>query len=363
MMVQSNAQEFVMFARQWLVLLITIFLAALGHLPSYAAAPSAGSAAQAAAPASESEQRAAQTMLTALDNVVKLKVTAIANARSGRTLGREREGSGVLLADSGLVLTIGYLILEADTIELTDHAGRIISGSVAAYDHSSGFGLIKPAAALTAKGISIGSSGDISEYDKLIFATHGGKAGASLATVASKRRFAGYWEYLIDDAIFTVPPRGDHSGAALINRDGKLVGIGSLIVADAAVPNRRSPGNMFVPVDLLKPILSELTKSGRSKESTRPWLGLSTQEVDGRLHVLRVQEDAPAAEAGLKPGDIILSIRGESVKSLEEFYRKLWSQGNAGISVPLKVLQGSEVRDVNVRSIDRMDYVRTKQAL
>ena len=363
MMVQSNAQEFVMFARQWLVLLITIFLAALGHLPSYAAAPSAGSAAQAAAPASESEQRAAQTMLTALDNVVKLKVTAIANARSGRTLGREREGSGVLLADSGLVLTIGYLILEADTIELTDHAGRIISGSVAAYDHSSGFGLIKPAAALTAKGISIGSSGDINEYDKLIFATHGGKAGASLATVASKRRFAGYWEYLIDDAIFTVPPRGDHSGAALINRDGKLVGIGSLIVADAAVPNRRSPGNMFVPVDLLKPILSELTKSGRSKESTRPWLGLSTQEVDGRLHVLRVQEDAPAAEAGLKPGDIILSIRGESVKSLEEFYRKLWSQGNAGISVPLKVLQGSEVRDVNVRSIDRMDYVRTKQAL
>ena len=349
-------------------LILAPLAAALISTPTQAAAPVSGASAATgsgspATTASETEQRAAQNMLAALDNVVKLKVTAIANARSGRTLGREREGSGVLLADSGLVLTIGYLILEADSIELTDHTGRIISGSVAAYDHSSGFGLIKPAAALSSKGIALGSSGDISEQDKLIFAPFGGKENASLATVASKRRFAGYWEYLIDDAIFTVPARGDHSGAALINRDGKLVGVGSLIVADAAMPNRRSPGNMFVPVDLLKPIMNELTTNGRSKESTRPWLGLSTQEVEGRLHVLRVQSDAPAAEAGLKPGDIILSIQGEAVKSLEQFYRKLWAIGVAGTAVPLKVLQGSEVRDVNVRSIDRMDYVRTKEAL
>ena len=302
-------------------------------------------------------------MIAALDNIVKLKVTALANARSGRSLGREREGSGVLLADSGLVLTIGYLILEADSIELTDHTGRIVSGSVAAYDHASGFGLIKPATPLGAKGIGIGSSGDVNEYDKLIFATYGGKEGASLATVASKRRFAGYWEYLIDDAIFTVPPRGDHSGAALINREGKLVGIGSLVVADAATPNRRFPGNMFVPVDLLKPIMADLTRTGRSRESTRPWIGMSTQEVDGRLHVIRVQEDTPAARAGLKPGDIVLSIKGESVKTLEAFYRKLWTGGSAGDSIPLKVLQGSDVRDIDVRSIDRMEYIRTKEAL
>ena len=351
-----------------LTALLATLLTALHPLPVHSAAPVSGaspanSSNNGAATASETEQRAAQNMLAALDNVVKLKVTAIANARSARTLGREREGSGVLLADSGLVLTIGYLILEADSIELTDHTGRIISGSVAAYDHSSGFGLIKPAAALSSKGIALGSSGDVGEQDKLIFATYGGKDSASLATVASKRRFAGYWEYLIDDAIFTVPARGDHSGAALINRDGKLVGIGSLVVADAAIPNRHSPGNMFVPVDLLKPIMTELTTTGRSKESTRPWLGLSTQEVEGRLHVLRVQSDAPAAEAGLKPGDIILSIQGEAVKSLEQFYRKLWALGVAGTAVPLKVLQGSDVRDINVRSIDRMDYVRSKEAL
>ncbi len=348
--------------RLLLTSLVTLALAA-AQPQANAAAPSSPGTAAAAPSASEAEQRAAQTMIAALDNIVKLKVTALANARSGRTLGREREGSGVLLADSGLVLTIGYLILEAESIELTDHAGRIVSGSVAAYDHASGFGLIKPAAPLGSKGIGIGSSGDVNEYDKLIFATHGGKDGASLATVASKRRFAGYWEYLIEDAIFTVPPRGDHSGAALINRDGKLVGIGSLIVADAATPNRRFPGNMFVPVDLLKPIMNELTRTGRSKESTRPWIGMSTQEMDGRLHVIRVQEDTPAARAGLKPGDIVLSIKGESVKTLEAFYRKLWTGGNAGDSIPLKVLQGSDVRDIDVRSIDRMEYVRTKEAL
>lgn len=328
----------------------------------HAASPSPGGA-NAPLSASESERRAAEALLGALDNVVRIKVSAVSNARSARTLGREREGSGVLLAQSGLVLTIGYLILEADTIELADNAGRIVSATVAAYDHASGFGLVKPAAPLTAKGIAIGSSTRVSEFDKLIFATHGGKGEASVATVASKRRFAGYWEYLIDDAIFTIPPRGDHSGAALINRDGELVGIGSLIVADAAAQNRRSPGNMFVPIDLLKPILHDMTRTGRSKDSLRPWIGLSTQEVDGRLRVIRVQEDAPAAQAGLKPGDIILAIRGEAVSSLEEFYGKLWSMGEAGVSVPLRVLQGSEVREINVRSVDRMDFVRTKQAL
>ena len=352
------------FHHRLLLASLTAFALATAPLVTGAATPAASPNTPApAASATEAEQRAAQTMLAALDNVVKLKITALQNARSGRTLGREREGSGVLLAESGLVLTIGYLILEADSIELTDHTGRIVSGSIAAYDHASGFGLIKPAVALGVKGISIGSSGDINEADKLIFATHAGKEGASLATVASKRRFAGYWEYLIDDAIFTVPPRGDHSGAALINREGKLVGIGSLIVADAAIPNRRSPGNMFVPVDLLKPIMSELARTGRSTESKRPWIGMSTQEVDGRLHVIRVQEDTPAAQAGLKPGDIVLSIKGEAVKTLEAFYRRLWTGGSAGDAIPLKVLQGSEVREIEVRSIDRMEYVRTKQAL
>jgi len=278
-------------------------------------------------------------------------------------LGREREGSGVLLKDSGLVLTIGYLILEADSIEITDNRGKVVPATVAAYDHATGFGLLRPVLPLAVKGAELGVSADTTEYDRLIFATYGGTENASVAMVASKRRFAGYWEYLIEDAIFTVPPRGDHSGAALFNRDGRLVGIGSLIVLDAVAPNRRLPGNMFVPVDLLTPIIGDLAKSAASRESARPWLGVNTREIDGRLYVLRVQEEGPAEHAGIKSGDVILAVQGEAVSTLEAFYKKLWSVGQAGTAVALKVLQGDEVRDIRVQSINRSDYIRTKPSL
>ena len=339
------------------MLLITAWHAQAVTPAANAAAPPA-----AAAIATPEGERAARAVLEAIDAVVRIKVTAIADARSLRTLGREREGSGILVAPSGLILTIGYLILEADTITVTDNAGKSVSATIVAYDHATGFGLVRPVVPINAKGATLGSSREVAETDKLIFATHGGKDSASLATVASKRRFAGYWEYLVDDAIFTVPPRGDHSGAALINREGKLVGIGSLIVADAAVPNRRFPGNMFVPIDLVKPILEQIAAVGKSNETARPWIGLSTQEVEGRLFVLRVQDDSPAAAAGLKTGDIILGIGGDKVATLEQFYRRLWS-GQPGTAIRLNVLQGTDVREVDVRSIDRTQYMRTKSSL
>ena len=310
----------------------------------------------------KADDRAAQTVLDALDAVVRLKIQALPEARSSKSLGSAREGSGVVLKNSGLVLTIGYLILEAEAIDITDNRGKTVPGTVAGYDHATGFGLIRPSVPLDLKGIELGSSAEATELDRMIFATYGGKENASVATVASKRRFAGYWEYLIDDAIFTVPPRGDHSGAALISREGKLMGIGSLFVMDAVAPNRRAPGNMFVPVDLLKPIIAELSKNVETRAAKRPWLGLSTQEIDGRLFVLRVQEEGPAEQAGLKSGDIILSIQGQAVTNLEEFYKKLWA-GQAGAAVPLKVLQGSEVKDIRVQSMNRMDFVKAKPSL
>ena len=344
---------------------LLLILASLLHAGAIVAAPAAGAQAPAGAAsvATPEGERAARAVLEALDAVVRVKVSAVPDARSLRTLGREREGSGIVLAPSGLVLTIGYLILEADSISLTDNNGKTVSASVAAYDHASGFGLIKPSVPLAVKGATLGDSGEVAEFEKLIFATHGGKENATLATVASKRRFAGYWEYLIDNAIFTVPPRGDHSGAALINREGKLVGIGSLIVADAAVPNRRFPGNMFVPIDLAKPIIAEIAASGRAREAARPWIGLSTQEVEGRLFVIRVQDEGPAAAAGLKTGDIILAIGGEKVGTLEDFYRRLWSAGLPGTAIRLNVLQGGDLREVDVRSIDRAQFLRAKSSL
>jgi len=333
--------------------------AAIAALPAHAAA--ARSVAD-SAPA-EAEDPAYQKLIDATSAVVGVKVTALPNARSNESLGQERAGSGVLIGREGLVLTIGYLILEADQIEVTDSDGQTVPAAVVAYDHATGFGLVKPVTRLAPKPIRLGTAMPVSQLDRLMIVTGGSEQTVSIATVVSKRRFAGYWEYLIDDAIFTSPPRLDHSGAALINKDGELVGIGSLLVMDALTPGERLPGNMFVPVDLLKPIFEELVRTGTQKAGHRPWLGLNSLEEDGRVKVMQVNEESPAAHAGIEAGDIILSINGQPVESLESFYRTLWAGGPAGSEFRLIVLHGPNMKDVTVRSIDRHEFMRRKPTI
>ena len=308
------------------------------------------------------QEAAYQKLVDATNAVVALHVTAIANARSNDTLGADRRGSGVLIADN-LVLTIGYLILEADQVEVTDANGTTVPAAVVAYDHATGFGLVRPMAPLTQKPIVLGTAAPVAQLDHLMVVNGGADQTVSVATVVSKRRFAGYWEYLIDGAIFTSPPRLDHSGAALINRDGELVGIGSLFVMDALTPGEKMPGNMFVPVDLVKPILEEMVRTGRQQESRRPWLGVNSLEEDGRVKVMQVNEESPAAAAGILAGDIILSVDGQSVESLEKFYGALWTRGPAGVNVKLGVLHGVTLSEVTVRSIDRRDFMRRKPGI
>jgi S1-C subfamily serine protease len=189
-------------------------------------------------------------------------------------------------------------------------------------------------------------------------ATAAARDSPSLVYVVSRRPFSGNWEYLLDSAIFTYPPVMDWSGAPLIGAKGELLGIGSLIVPDAGAPGTQSPGNMFVPIDLLKPILEDLIAKGRRSGAARPWLGINTEEIRGRLLVARVSPEGPAERAGLKSGDIVLAVAGEEVTTLAEFYRKVWGRGPAGTEVALKVLQGAQVRDLKVRSIDRIEYFR-----
>ena len=302
-----------------------------------------------------------QALVDAANAVVGVKVKALPNARSNETLGDERTGSGVLIGNDGLVLTIGYLIMEADQVEVTDSDGTSVPATVIAYDHATGFGLVRPMRKLTPKPIRIGTSAPVTQLDRLMIVTGGEEQTISVATVVSRRQFAGYWEYLIDGAIFTSPPRLDHSGAALINKDGELVGVGSLLVMDALTPGERMPGNMFVPVDLLKPVLDEMVKTGTQRNAHRPWLGVNSLEEDGRVKVMQVNEESPAEAAGITAGDIILKINGEPVESLENFYGKLWKPGvKPGAEVHLTVLHGVALREVIVRSIERQDYMRRK---
>ena len=303
-----------------------------------------------------------QKLIDATHAVVGVKVKALGDARSNATLGQERAGSGVLIGreGQGLVLTISYLVLEADQVEVTDYKGQTVPATVVAYDHATGFGLVRPMAPIDARPIRVGSAGPVTQLDRMMIVTGGEEQNLSIATVVSKRQFAGYWEYLIDDAIFTSPPRLDHSGAALINQDGELVGIGSLFVMDALTPGERLPGNMFVPIDLLRPVLDEMVRTGQQSASRRPWIGVNSLEEDGRVKVVQVNEESPAAVAGIEAGDIILSVEGQPVDSLQKFYEALWSRGPAGLPLNIKVLHGPNVRDVVVTSIERAAFMKKR---
>jgi S1-C subfamily serine protease len=307
----------------------------------------------------ESQEAAYQKLVDATNAVVEVHTTALDNARSNDTLGADRRGSGVLIGDN-LVLTIGYLILEADHVEVTDADGIAVPAAVVAYDHATGLGLLRPMAVIPRKPIAMGASGRVAQLDRMMVVNGGAEQTVSVATVVSKRQFAGYWEYLIDNAIFTSPPRLDHSGAALINREGELVGIGSLFVMDALTPGEKLPGNMFVPVDVVKPILEEMIRTGAQSESRRPWLGVNSLEEDGRVKVMQVNAESPADQAGIEPGDIILSINGQPVENLEKFYNTLWHDAKPGAEVNLTVLHGPTVKQVTVRSIDRQDFIAHK---
>lgn len=293
-------------------------------------------------------------------SVVKLSIKAVANARTADNLGAEREGTGLVFAEKGLILTIGYLILEAGSILVVAGDGRVYPATVVGYDHATGFGVLR--AAMDCRPLELGSSAGVRELATMLVAAHGGAGGASRACLVSRRRFTGWWEYMIDGGLFTAPPRFEHSGAGLLDADGKLVGVGSLWVSDALEVGAAFPGNMFVPIDLLKPLLDDLLSSGRRREPPRPWLGVYSEEVQGHVVVTRVLPESPAALAGLARGDIILGVGGEAVGRQSEFYQRLWSSGEAGASVILHVLHKRTVRQLTVRSMDRMAFLRPWQA-
>jgi serine protease Do len=302
-------------------------------------------------------QGGAEDMLAA---VVRVKMKAIPNARSNRNLGENREGTGVVIDDRGHIVTIGYIVIEADSIEITTQGDRTVPATLVGYDHASGFGLLRPGAPLGVKPMPLGLAADLALREPVMVLPAGGREMASLAYVVSKRKFAASWEYLLDSAIFTTPATEQWAGAALVSREGKLVGIGSLLVRETTEGGAPVPGNMFVPIDLLKPILPDLIAKGRRKEPPRPWMGLATEELHGRLFVTRVSPEGPADKAGIRNGDIVVGVGGDPVTTHEELYRKVWGLGAAGIDVPLRILQGIDMRELKLRSIDRFQYFKEK---
>jgi serine protease Do len=290
--------------------------------------------------------------------VVRVKTVINPDGTSVRNLGREREGSGIVIDESGLVLTIGYLMVEAEAAEIVGNSGRALPATVVGYDPETGFGLLRTLAPPDIKPMPLGRSADLKEQDPALVVSFGGPSAVLPVRVVSRREFTGSWEYLVESAIFTSPPHPAWSGAALVNREGKLIGVGSLIVGDATGGSEANPGNMFVPIDLLNPIMSDLLAKGRVAGPAKPWLGCNPQEGHGRLFVGRVQPGSPADKAGLKRGDIIVGVNGEKTRTLSELYRKMWATGAAGVSVPLDIMSDSEQRRVDVPSVNRLDTLK-----
>ena len=296
--------------------------------------------------------------------VVGVRTVAIEDAQSTKTLGPVRQGSGVVISADGLVLTIGYLILEAENVELHLAGARMIPARVVAYDVATGFGLVQALAPLKLQPARLGTAAALTSEEPLMIASGGDDGDVSIARMVSRRSFSGYWEYHIDGALFTSPPRTDHSGAALFNGRGELLGIGSLIVMNAMGDDHpRVPGNMFVPVDLLKPILAELRERGSSRSSHRPWMGINCVEYNGQVRVTRVNEDSPAEQAGVLPGDHIMRIDGAEVSGLEALWKALWRGDKPEREVTLDIRRGDVSKTFKIQAVDRMQTLRRAQGI
>lgn len=292
-----------------------------------------------------------------LNAVVGVESSVPPDARTAVSLGTERRGGGVLIDSNGLILTIGYLVMESIEIWVTDSEANRVAAEMVAYDHETGFGLIRALGTLSATPVRLGQPLNVDVGDTLLAA---GPGLARPTVVLAKQPFAGGWEYLLETALYTSPPIPNFGGAALFSQDGRLVGVGSLVLGDAA--GSGLPGNMYVPIDLLKPILGDLLAYGRSTSPAQPWLGLYPNEVDGALVVGRVASGGPAETAGIGPGDVILGVDGAPVNEMDTLWRKVRALGDAGVQVPLKVLTPEGVRDVTVTSRDRRTWLRLQRS-
>ncbi len=297
-------------------------------------------------------------LIAALEAVVEVKSTVPRDAFSAKTLGVERLGHGVLIRSDGLVLTIGYLITEAETIWLTLSDGRVVPGHVVAQDQETGFGLVQALARVDLPVLELGMSQDCEVGDQVVVGGSGGLDHAISATIIAKQEFTGYWEYALDEAIFTAPAHPHWGGTALIGSGGELLGIGSLQLQQTLRDGSNEDINMIVPIDLLKPIFDDLLTLGRPNRPPRPWLGVFATEVGNRVVIAGTSQRGPARQANVKTGDIILGVGDQEVRTAGVFFREVWSLGEAGVEVPLLIYRDGQTFEITVVSADRRRYLK-----
>ncbi|HEY8519242.1 MAG TPA: S1C family serine protease [Gammaproteobacteria bacterium] len=290
------------------------------------------------------------------DAMVSITARIPPDAMSAGLLGTERIGHGVRIREDGLIATIGYVVQEADQLWIAARDAAV-PGFVVGIDFESGLALVKPAMPLAGPVMPLGSADVLAAGDAVSVL---GSAGHEVldAYVVAKREFAGRWEYVLDEAIFTAPPHESWSGAALVDGSGRLCGLGSLVIQGFEVNGASTTVNMFVPIDLLVPILDEVVENGRRLAAPRPWLGMLVHDDHEDLTIVGVYRNCPADQAGLRPGDVVIGVNHTPVTGLAEMFRRIWELGSAGVEVPLQVLRDTAKLDIVVRSADRAEFQR-----
>ncbi len=319
---------------------------------------SAGASAQTAAPDTPPAQGPRLEVLQAA--TVGIEVRAIDDATSARTLGRLREGTGIVIAPQGLVLTIGYLVLEAERVEVITRDQKRIPAQVVAYDFVNGLGLLRPLFPLAGvTPVKLGSAAAVPKGSPLLYITGSAPRQAGAVRLVDARPFTGYWEYHLESALYTSPLVANHSGAGLFNMAGELVGVGNLAMRDVMPQDNPGllPGNLFVPVDVLQPVLEDLLKTGLNPNGKRPWLGINAIAQGGAIRITRVNPESPAEVAGLRPGHWVVAVDGEPVQSLEALYKRVWARGLAEGAIRLSVREGNAVRVLELPIRDRSNTV------
>ena len=294
------------------------------------------------------------------ESIVSVRSIIPPEARTAASLGVEREGNGVAI-DENYILTIGYLVLESESIEIGLSDGRQLPAKLVGYDPTSGFGILKSIVPLKMSPLQLGNSDDINSEEDLLILPSPNRGVGSIVRSVSRRPFSGWWEYFVESPIYTTPPNRFWAGAPILNGDGEILGIGSLFVSES-VPGISSPGNMSVPINLLKPILGDLLSNGRRKSKIQPYLGISSDDSTNKIIVTQVSKDGPAFRAGIKPEDIIVTINGSQISNLKSFYEKVWKSGEAGVTIDLSVIRSGSLMNFKVKTVDRLDYLFKPQS-
>jgi len=296
-----------------------------------------------------------EDILNVYKSVVKIDSIIPPDARTAQSLGTVRGGNGVVIDDKH-ILTIGYIVVEAETITITLPDGKKFPGELIGYDHTTGFGILRTIIQSNLTPLKLGNSDQLTKEDFLYVLPYLTEGRPSAVKMVSRRSFAGWWEYFLDKPIYTYPANSSFAGSALINEYGEVLGIGSLYVGDAAATGISSPGNMFVPINDLKPILDDLIENGRRTKDIKPYMGLTSSDNTGQVKITRVNDNGPAAKAGFSVNDTILAVNNEKINNIEDFYKVVWSFGGPGTKLQFDIERNQEKLNIELTTMDRNDF-------